>query len=85
MMQANDASPSCGKGEAAPRDRDDKARRATRERDQLARLSAEIDIGMEQLARGQIVTWAADFLDSLKRESAEDVRSGRPCKDEAIP
>jgi hypothetical protein len=85
MMQVNDASPPCGKGEEASRRQDDEARHAKLERDQLVRLSAEIDVGMEQHARGQIVTWAADFLDRLKRASAEDVRSGRPFTDEVIP
>jgi hypothetical protein len=84
-MKANDASSPCGKGEEAPRDQDDEARRVTLERDQLARLRAAIDVGMEQHARGQVVTWAADVLDRVKRESSEDARGGRPCKDEVIP
>jgi putative addiction module CopG family antidote len=63
----------------------DDALRALLERDQLARLRAAIDVGMDQHARGQVVPWTSDFLDRLKRESAEDVRIGRPFKDEVIP
>jgi Arc/MetJ-type ribon-helix-helix transcriptional regulator len=55
------------------------------ERNQLARLKAAIAVGDEQAARGQVVPWTPDFLDRLKREAAENVRLGRPFKDEVIP
>ena len=61
------------------------ALRALVERKQLARLKAAIAIGDEQAARGQFVPWTPDFLDRLKREAAENVRLGRPFKDEVIP
>jgi len=61
------------------------ALRALVERKQLARLKAAIAIGDEQAARGQVVPWTPDFVDWLKREAAENVRLGRPFKDEVIP
>ena len=63
----------------------DQALSALLERDQLSRLRAAIAVGDEQAARGQVVPWTPDFLDRLKREAAEDVRLGRPFKDEVIP
>jgi hypothetical protein len=55
------------------------------ERNRLSRLRAAIAIGDEQAARGQVVAWTPDFMDRLKREAAENVRLGRPFKDEVIP
>lgn len=63
----------------------DAALEALMERIQLVHLKAEIAIGIEQAARGQVVPWTPDFLDRLKREAAEDVRLRRPFKDEVIP
>jgi putative addiction module CopG family antidote len=63
----------------------DHALRALLERGQLSRLKAAIAVGDEQAARGQVVPWTPDFLDRLKREAAENVRLGRPFKDEVIP
>jgi len=54
------------------------------ERDKPERLKELIAVGDEQAARGQVVPWTPDFLDRLKREAAEDVRLGRPFKDEVI-
>jgi putative addiction module CopG family antidote len=55
------------------------------ERDKLERLRALIAVGDEQAARGQLVPWTPDFMDRLKRQSVENVRSGKPFKDEVIP
>ena len=63
----------------------DDALEALVERKQLARLKAAIAVGDEQAARGQVVPWTPDFLDRLKREAAENVRLGRPFKEEVIP
>ena len=63
----------------------DEALRVLKERDKLERLKELIAVGDEQAARGQVVSWTPDFLDRLKREAAEDVRLGRPFKDEVIP
>ena len=63
----------------------DEALRVLMERNKLERLKELIAIGDEQAARGQVVPWTPDFLDRLKREAAEDIRLGRPFKDEVIP
>ena len=55
------------------------------ERDKIERLRALIAVGDEQAARGQLVPWTPDFMDRLKRQSVENVRSGKPFKDEVIP
>ena len=55
------------------------------ERDTLERLRALIAIGDEQAARGEVVEWTPDFMDRLKRQSVENVRLGKPFKDEVIP
>lgn len=63
----------------------DEALRALVERDQHARLKAEIAIGVEQIERGEVVEWTPDFLDRLKREADELVRSGKLSLDEFTP
>lgn len=63
----------------------DEALRVLEERDKLARLRELIAVAEEQAARGQIVEWTPDFLDRLKREAAENVRLGKPLRDEVIP
>lgn len=55
------------------------------ERDTLERLRALIAVGDEQAARGELVPWTPDFMDRLKRQSVENVRLGKPFKDEVIP
>jgi hypothetical protein len=62
-----------------------KRRCALSERNQYDRLKAAIAVGMEQIERGEVVEWAPDFLDRLKRRSEEHVRLGKPFKDEVIP
>ena len=63
----------------------EEALRVLKERDQLARLRELIAVADEQAARGQVVQWTPDFLDRLKREAAENVRLGKPFRDEVIP
>ena len=63
----------------------DEALRVLKERDQLARLRELIAVAEEQAAQGRVVEWTPDFLDRLKREAAENVRLGKPLKDEVIP
>lgn len=60
----------------------DEALRVLVERDQHARLKAEIAIGIEHIERGEVVEWTPDFLDRLKREADELVRSGKLSADE---
>ena len=63
----------------------DEALRRLIERDQHAKLKAEIAIGIEQIERGEVVEWTPDFLDRLKREADELVRSGKLNLDELTP
>jgi antitoxin ParD1/3/4 len=63
----------------------DEALRVLEERDKLKRLRELIAAGDEQLARGEVIPWTPDFLDRLKRESEENVRQGKPIKDEVRP
>ncbi len=63
----------------------DEALRVLIERDQHAKLKAEIAIGIEQIERGQVVEWTPDFLDRMKREADELVRSGKLNPDEFKP
>lgn len=55
------------------------------ERDKLERLRALIAVGDEQAARGELIPWTPDFMDRLKRKTAEDDRLGSPFKDEVLP
>ena len=55
------------------------------ERKQSERLKAAIAVGIEQSKRGQVVPWTPGFMDRLKRQAAENVRLGKPFKDEVIP
>jgi antitoxin ParD1/3/4 len=61
------------------------ALRLMEERDRLARLKAAIAVGDAQLARGEVVTWTPDFMERLMSEAAENVRNGKPIKDEVKP
>jgi putative addiction module CopG family antidote len=63
----------------------EEALRALEERDRLARLKAALATGDEQYARGEVKTWTPETLDRLKREAAENVRNGKPIKDEVKP
>jgi antitoxin ParD1/3/4 len=63
----------------------DEALRVLEERDKLERLRALIAVGIEQSERGQVVPWTPDFMDRLLRQSAENVRLGKPIKDEVRP
>ena len=63
----------------------DEALRVLEERDKLERLRALIAVGIEQSEHGQVIPWTPDFMDRLMRESAENVRLGKPIKDEVKP
>ena len=63
----------------------DEALRVLKERDQLDRLRELIAVAEEQAAQGRVKEWTPDLLDRLKREAAENVRQGKPFRDEVIP
>ena len=55
------------------------------ERDRFEALRAELAIGLEQIERGETVSYTPDLMDRLKREAAEAVRLGKPIKDAVKP
>ncbi|MGH2559433.1 MAG: type II toxin-antitoxin system ParD family antitoxin [Thermomicrobiales bacterium] len=56
------------------------------ERDRhLQWLRAELKIGLDQEARGEVVAWTPDFMERLKREADERSRLGLPVKDAVKP
>lgn len=63
----------------------DEALHVLEERDKLERLRELIAVAEAQAARGQVKEWTPDFMDRLKREAAENVRMGKPFRDEVIP
>jgi len=51
------------------------------ERDAYDRLRAELQIGLDQIRRGETVEYTPELMERLMREAEEDVRHGRPVKD----
>jgi len=51
------------------------------ERDAYDRLRAELQIGLDQIRRGETVEYTPELMQRLMREAEEDVRHGRPVKD----
>jgi len=63
----------------------DEALRVLAERDHYGRLKAALAVGIEQYERGEAIPWTPDYVDRLKREAAENVRSGGSFTEEVIP
>jgi putative addiction module CopG family antidote len=55
------------------------------ERDRLAVLRAELEVGFAQLARGEGVIWTPEVMERLEREADEDERLGMPIPDAVKP
>jgi antitoxin ParD1/3/4 len=56
------------------------------ERDRrLQWLRAEIAIGEEQMARGELITFTRERFEQIKREARESALSGEPVKDAVKP
>jgi antitoxin ParD1/3/4 len=55
------------------------------ERDRLTRLRAAIAIGIEQIARGEVIEWTPGSMERLKREADEEDRLGLPIPDDVTP
>lgn len=53
--------------------------------DRLGRLRAAIAVGDAQLGRDEGIEWTPDSMARLKREAAENVRTGKPIKGVIIP
>ena len=62
------------------------ALRLLEERDKrLQELRAELQIGLDQEERGELVDWTSDFMARLKDEADERTRRGLPVKDAVKP
>lgn len=55
------------------------------ERHRHDRLRAAIAVGLEDVARGDVVDWTPDFMDRLKVEADEEDRLGLPIDDDVKP
>jgi antitoxin ParD1/3/4 len=53
--------------------------------EQLERLRAEIQIGLDQIERGETIEWTEDTMDRLIREAEENSRLGKPISDFVKP
>ncbi|MGH2560926.1 MAG: type II toxin-antitoxin system ParD family antitoxin [Thermomicrobiales bacterium] len=62
------------------------ALRLMEERDRrLQWLRAEIAIGDEQVARGELIDFTPERLEQIKRDARENAGSGKPIKDAVKP
>ena len=55
------------------------------ERDALQRLTAAIDVGVQEIARGEEVPWSPSLIAELGREADEEDRLGVPLDYETYP
>lgn len=55
------------------------------ERDRGEALRAELQIGLEQIARGEVVDFTPELLDDLTREAEQNAREGKPVRDAVKP
>jgi antitoxin ParD1/3/4 len=64
----------------------DEALHLLEERQQrLESLRAELQIGLDQEARGELIDWTPDFMEQLMQEADERSRLGLPVKDAVKP
>ncbi len=57
------------------------ALRLLAERDAYERLRTELQIGRDQLARGEYIVYSAELMEKILAEAAEDARRGVPVPD----
>jgi antitoxin ParD1/3/4 len=55
------------------------------ERDRLQELRAELQIGLEQIERGEVVDYTPELLDELAREAEQNAKDGKPVRDAVKP
>ena len=55
------------------------------ERDALQRLTAAIDVGVQEIARGEEIPWTRTLIAELGREADEEDRLGVPLDYETYP
>jgi antitoxin ParD1/3/4 len=70
---------------SSPNDVVREALKALDERDKLHRLREMIADADAQIARGEGIPWTPETMDRLRREADENVRAGKPIKDEIKP
>jgi len=61
------------------------ALRVLDERDRLHALRAEIQLGLDDVARGDVVDFTPELMDRLVRESEQNSRDGKPVRDAIKP
>jgi antitoxin ParD1/3/4 len=56
------------------------------ERDRRRRwLRAELQIGIDQAERGELIEWTPQFMDDILREAEEGLEHGKPIRDAVEP
>jgi putative addiction module CopG family antidote len=56
------------------------------ERDRRRRwLRAELQIGIDQAERGELIEWTPQFMDDILREAVEGLEHGKPIRDAVEP
>ncbi len=61
------------------------ALRLLEEQDQRDPPRAALAVGLDDLARGDVVPWTPDFMDQLNREAEEEDRLDLPISDDVTP
>lgn len=55
------------------------------ERDRLQALRADLQVGLDQIDRGDVVEFTPELLDDLAREAEQNARDGEPVRDAVKP
>ena len=58
------------------------ALRLMEERDASQRLAAAIDVGVQEIERGEGIPWTPDLMATLRKEAEEEERLGLPFDDD---
>jgi antitoxin ParD1/3/4 len=61
------------------------ALRLMERRDREQQLRAALNVGLDDLARGDIVPWTPEFMEQLNREADEEDRLGLPISSDVTP
>lgn len=61
------------------------ALRLLEEREARDRLRAALEVGLDDLARGNVVAWTPDFMDQLNREADDEDRLDVPVSADVTP
>lgn len=51
------------------------------EHDRVRVLRAELQIGLDQIERGEVIEFTPELLDDLAREAEQNARDGKPVRD----